>query len=177
MNLFLGALLNFLFNDIISHLPAHWLRMGFLRLFNKKIHPSVVILMHVRILNFWKITLKERVVINQHCLLDCRRYSISIDHDTDIGPYTRIWTLEHDPDDPSHALKGGDVIIEDHVWAASAVTILPDVRIGKGAVLANSCLVNKDVNPLDIIGGVPGKVIGKRKNDLSYKLNYTPLLD
>jgi putative colanic acid biosynthesis acetyltransferase WcaF len=177
MNLFLGALLNFLFNDVISHLPAHWLRRGFLRLFNKKIHPSVVILMHVRLLNFWKITLGERVVINQHCLLDCRRYAISISHDTDIGPYTRIWTLEHDPHDSSHALKGGEVIIEDHVWAASAVTILPGVRIGRGAILASSCLVNKDVNPLDIIGGIPGKVIGKRKNDLSYTLNYMPLFD
>jgi putative colanic acid biosynthesis acetyltransferase WcaF len=177
MNLFLGALLNFLYNDFISHLPVHWLRKGFLRLFNKKIDHSVVILMHVRILNFWKIKLGERVVINQHCLLDCRKYSISISNDTDIGPYTRIWTLEHDPNDPHHSLKGGDVIIEDHVWAASAVTILPGVRIGRGAVLANSCLIIKDVKSMEIIGGVPGKVIGIRKNELNYTLNYTPLFD
>jgi putative colanic acid biosynthesis acetyltransferase WcaF len=177
MNLFLGALLNFIYNDIISHLPAHWLRIGFLRLFNKNIHASVVILMHVRLLNFWKIKLGERVVINQHCLLDCRRHVISIGHDTDIGQYTHIWTLEHDPHDPLHALKGGDVVIEDHVWVASSVTILPKVKIGRGAVLASSCLITKDVHSLNIMGGIPAKVIGIRKNELSYSLNYTPILD
>jgi putative colanic acid biosynthesis acetyltransferase WcaF len=177
MNLFLGAFLNFLFNDVITHIPAHWLRLGFLKLFNRHIHRSAVILMHVRILNFWKIKIAERVVINQYCLLDCRKYPISIGKDSDIGPYTRIWTLEHDPDSPSHGLKGGEVIIEDHVWAASAVTILPGVRIGRGAVLASSCLVSKDVKPLEIIGGIPGKVIGQRKNELSYSLDYTPLFD
>jgi putative colanic acid biosynthesis acetyltransferase WcaF len=177
MNLFLGSLLNFFFNDFITHLPWHWLRLGFLRLFNKNIHKSVVILMHVRILNFWKIKISERVVINQYCLLDCRKYSIYIGHDTDIGPYCRIWTLEHDPHGNSHELIGGDVIIEDHVWAASAVTILPGVIIGRGAVLANSSLITKNVNSLDIIGGVPGKLIGKRKNELGYSLKYTPLFD
>jgi putative colanic acid biosynthesis acetyltransferase WcaF len=177
MNLFFGALLNFIFNEVVTHIPCHWLRKNFLRMFNKRIAKSVVILMHVRILNFWKIKIGERVVINQYCTLDCRQYSISIGNDTDIGPYTRIWTLEHDPHDANHSLKGGDVEIEDHVWAASSVNILPGVKIGRGAILASSCLVTKDVNSLEIIGGVPGKVIGKRENELNYTLSYTPLFD
>jgi putative colanic acid biosynthesis acetyltransferase WcaF len=177
MNLVLGAFLNFVFNEVITHIPAHWLRLGFLRLFNRKIHGSCVILMHVRILNFWNVKIGERVVINQYCMLDCRKYSICIAHDSDLGPYTRIWTLEHDPHSPLHALKGGDVIIEDHVWVASSVTILPGIIIGRGAVLASACLVTKSVLPMDIIGGIPGKTIGKRSNDLTYSLKYVPLFD
>ncbi len=172
-----GSILNYLFNNLITHIPIHFLRKGFLRLFNRKIHRSVVVLMHVRILNFWKVRIGERVVINQYCLLDCRQHIISIGHDTDIGPYTRIWTLGHNPDSNTHELYGGDVSIGHHVWLASGVTILPSVHIGDGAVVAAQSLVRNKVNDLDIVAGNPAKFLRKRVNKLEYQLKYTPLLD
>jgi len=176
INLIAGSLLNFTYNEIVTHIPIHFIRRGFLRLCNRKIHASVKILMHAKILNFWKITLGERVVINQYCVLDCRRYTISIANDTDIGAYTRIWTLGHNPDDDTHALRGGDVIIEDHVWIATNVTILPSVTIGRGAVVAASSVVHKSIDSMDIVAGNPAKLIRKRTNALNYKLDYTPFL-
>ncbi|CAN5399822.1 hypothetical protein BH23BAC1_BH23BAC1_21190 [soil metagenome] len=177
MNRILGAFLNFLYNDIISHIPLHLLRLNFLRLFNKNISKSAVILMHSRILNFWKITIGDRTVINQNCLLDCRIYRIFIEHDVDIGPYTKIWTLGHDPDSPSHELYGGDVSIQHHSWIASGVTILPNIRIGKGAVVASSSVVTKNVDDLHVIGGNPAKYLKMRTNNLNYKLNFKPLFE
>lgn len=118
-NLYAGSFLNYFYNNLLTHLPIHFVRRGFLRLFNKRISKSCVILMHTRILNFWKIEIGERVVINQYCLLDCRQFAIAIGNDTDIGPYTRIWTLGHNPDSETHDLYGGDVIIGHHVWIAS----------------------------------------------------------
>lgn len=56
--------------------------------------------------------------------------------DVDIGTHTHIWTLEHDPIDSGHSTRTGSVTIEDHVWIASRVTILPGVTIGRGAVVA-----------------------------------------
>lgn len=177
MNRIFGALLNYLYNDVITHIPLHFLRLNFLRLFNKNISKSAVIMMHNRMLNFWEIRIGERVVLNQHCLLDCRKYKILIEEDVDIGPYTKIWTLGHLPDSPSHELYGGDVVIQHHVWIASGVTILPDIIIGKGAVIASSSVVTKSVENLQIIGGNPAKFIRMRKNDLKYKLNYAPLME
>ncbi len=172
-----GNFLNFLYNDIISHLPCHWFRKLFLRLFNKKISKSSKVLMHARLLHFWKLSLDENVVINQYCLLDCRHYPISIALNSDIGPYTKIWTLGHDPDSPSHEVKGAPVNIGHHVWIASGVTILPGVTVNDGAVVASASVVHKNVEELSIIAGNPAKEIRKRNNDLTYQLNYNPILE
>lgn len=172
-----GAFLNFLYNDLFSHIPFHFLRINFLRLFNSRIHPNTKILMHTRLLNFWALEIRENVVINQHCLLDCRRYKIIISDNTDIGPYTRIWTLSHDPDALDHAVAGGDVIIGHHVWIASGVTILPGVEIGDGAVVASGSVVSKSVEEKTIMAGNPARKIRDRQNDLSYKLFYNPILE
>ena len=52
-----------------------------------------------------------------------------------------------------------DVIIEKDVWIGSNVTILAGVHIGRGATIAAGAVVNKDVPPYSIVGGVPAKVI------------------
>ena len=52
-----------------------------------------------------------------------------------------------------------DVIIEKDVWIGSNVTLLEGVRVGRGATIAAGAVVNKDVPPYSIVGGVPAKVI------------------
>lgn len=120
------------------------------------------------------ILLAQRVVVNPDCHLDGRGGTIKIGEDADIGPWTHIWTLEHDPSDPNHGTKGGPVTIGDHVWIASRVTILPGVEIERGAVVACGSIVTKDVPERTIVAGIPAKIIGKRDNSLEYKLNYYP---
>ena len=83
--------------------------------------------------------------------------------------------MEHDLNDDYHKAIWGNVIIEDYVWIASRVTILPNVHIGKGAVIAAGAVVTKDVPPMAIVVGVPARIIGTRKSKLKYQLNYTPL--
>ncbi|HEX8546128.1 MAG TPA: acyltransferase [Cytophagaceae bacterium] len=177
LNLFIGSLLNYIYNDVITHIPIHFFRINFLRVFNRKIHPTVKILLHTKLLNFWKVEISERVVINQYCLLDCRHHIIKIGSDTDIGPYTKIWTLGHNPDDNEHAVMGGDVYISDHVWIASGVTILPKIMISKGAVVASGSVVTKNVGILEVVGGNPAKFLKTRNNELKYYLNFTPLFN
>jgi acetyltransferase-like isoleucine patch superfamily enzyme len=104
-------------------------------------------------------------------------HAITIGRHTDIGPYTRIWTLGHNPDSDIHELYGGDVLIGHHVWIASGVTILPSVTIGDGAVLAAASVVHRNVESLSIVAGNPAKFLRKRNNPLSYKLSYKPFLE
>lgn len=51
------------------------------------------------------------------------------------------------------------VIIEDRVFVGSNVRILKGVKIGMGAVIANSSLVTSDVPPMTVAGGIPAKFL------------------
>ena len=52
-----------------------------------------------------------------------------------------------------------DVVIEKDVWIGSNVTILAGVHVGRGATIAAGAVVNKDIPPYCIAGGVPAKPI------------------
>ena len=64
---------------------------------------------------------------------------------------------------PSERIKStGEVLpveIGDDVWIGSCVTILPGVRIGRGAVIAAGSVVTKNIPAMVLAGGVPCKVI------------------
>lgn len=177
LKIFVAGFLNFLWNDIVTHMPLRFFRKGFLRIFNRKISRSCIILMHTRILNFWNVQIGDRAVINQYVLLDCRRYPVVIANDADIGPYTRIWTLSHSPDSPTHDTIGGPVNISHHVWIASGVVVLPGVTIGEGAVIAASSVVSKPVPPMEVWAGVPAKFLKRRNNPLTYSISYRPYFE
>ena len=114
--------------------------------------------------------------INPNCMFDSRGGKISIGNYVDIAPEVNIWTLEHDPQDPDFSTKGGLVRIENFVWIGNRVTILPNVTIREGAVIATGAVVTKDVAPWTIVGGVPAKKIGDRNNQQNPRPPYKPFL-
>ena len=50
-----------------------------------------------------------------------------------------------------------------NVWIGANATVLAGVTIGDGAVVAAGAVVTKDVEPNSVVGGVPAKLISKRK--------------
>lgn len=56
----------------------------------------------------------------------------------------------------------GNILIDDDVWIGCRAVILSGVHIGQGAVIAAGSVVNKDIPPYAIAGGVPAKVIKYR---------------
>ena len=53
----------------------------------------------------------------------------------------------------------GPIIIGNNVWIGDKVTILPNVRIGDGAVIAANSVVTKDVPSYSVVGGIPAKIL------------------
>ena len=50
-------------------------------------------------------------------------------------------------------------LIGDDVWIGDKVTILPNVEIGKGAVIAANSVVTKNVKSYTVVGGNPATII------------------
>lgn len=126
---------------------------------------------HLRFFGVKKIKIGNDVSINRNVLLDGRT-GLEIGDSVDIGEYTTIWSLEHDPNSNEHACRGAKVIIKDHVWIAPRCIILPGITIGRGAIIATGSVVTKNVDERTIVAGVPAKVIGRRTNELKYKLHH-----
>ncbi|TDX01774.1 acyltransferase [Dinghuibacter silviterrae] len=170
----------YLYNSFISKIPIHFIRLPLVRCYvilgkGSNVLPNVKILNRKFKRDF--IQIGDHSVVNPSCLLDGREARIIIGNNVDIARGSWIFTLEHDPQSNLFSSRSGDVVIEDYVWIASRVTILPGVRIGRGSVIASGAVVTKDIPPMSIAGGVPAKVIGQRTSTLDYTIKYFPLLD
>lgn len=166
---------NWVILPVILNIPSHKIRFYVIKQILGKVGKNVSFLRKVIFFVPKNIFIGNNTIINSYVLLDGRGGRIIIGHNVDIARETNIWTMEHDLNDDYHKAIWGNVIIEDYVWIASRVTILPNVHIGKGAVIAAGAVVTKDVPPMAIVGGVPARIIGTRKSKLKYQLNYTPL--
>jgi len=160
--------INYIFNDWIMSIPSHSFRHYFIRKRVKKCGNDNFFRMYIEIRSPKNIEIGNSNSFNQHILLDGRGGKIIIGDFVDIAQETNIWTLGHDPHSDYHETKGGNVEIGDFVWIASRVTILPNVKIGKGAVVASNSVVTKDVPEMTIVAGVPAKIIGRRTSKLKY---------
>lgn len=86
-----------------------------------------------------------------------------------VGPGTVLRAANHcfDSLEKPIMVQGhlyGEIVIEDDVWIAANCTITPGTRIGHGAVVGAGAVVTRDVEPYAIVGGVPARAIGSRKD-------------
>ena len=170
----LGTAARHAWNLAVRNIPSRHVRNFWLRRLLADLGKNAHVGLNVELHGPRQISIGSRSVVNAHCILDGRGGELTIAHDVDIATACYIWTLEHDPDDDAHGVRGGPVTIEDHVWLASRVTVLPNVVIGRGAVVAAGAVVTRDVPSLAIVAGVPARVIGQRQNALTYELNFSP---
>lgn len=63
-----------------------------------------------------------------------------------------------------------EVKIGNDVWLGINAVILDGVKIGDGAIVAAGAVVNKDVEPYSIVGGIPAKHIRYRFSDEDIEL-------
>jgi acetyltransferase-like isoleucine patch superfamily enzyme len=161
------------YNGVVTHIPFHAVRQGYLRLFGATIGTDSTIMRGANVLDIEYLTIGDRTTIGFRCLLDCRG-GLAIGDDVAIASDTHIVCAAHDVNHPDFIGIAIPVVIEDYVWIASRAMILPP-HIRRGAVVAAHAVVNQDVGELEIVGGVPAKIIGKRNPDaLKYSGKYEP---
>jgi len=105
--------------------------------------------------------------INNGCFLwAAPKGNIIIGNNVLFGPSVKLVASNHGTSRENLIMENewfdGDIIIEDDVWLGANVVVLKGVKIGKGSVIAAGSIVNKDIVPYTIVGGIPAKKIKDR---------------
>lgn len=146
----------------IGHIPSHTIRNIKYRFFGIKIGKGSTFHMWANFYEPKNIKIGEDTIIGDHAFLDGRD-KLTIGSHTDIASSVMIYNSEHDLEKEDFSAIVAPVEIGDYVFIGPRVIIMPGVKIGNGAVVAGGAVVTKDVDPFTIVGGVPAKPIGERK--------------
>jgi acetyltransferase-like isoleucine patch superfamily enzyme len=108
----------------------------------------------------------NNVGIAQNCFIQVRG-TVRIGNNVIFGPNVMIFSENHNFSDPNiPIIHQGEtrlpVLIQDNVWLGARSVILGGVTVGEGSIVAAGSVVNKDVPPFSIVGGVPAKIIKSR---------------
>jgi acetyltransferase-like isoleucine patch superfamily enzyme len=132
------------------------------------------------------VSLREQVRVGHHCLIS--RY-VTVNYNTTIGNHTRIMDLSHIT---GNVKIGNNVFIsilvsttndnivikreydeaqilgpqiEDGVTIGAGACLLPGVVIGEGAFVGAGAVVTKNINPYDLVMGIPARMVRNLKDN------------
>jgi acetyltransferase-like isoleucine patch superfamily enzyme len=102
-----------------------------------------------------RIYIGDSVFVNFGSIISARQ-SVKIGNRVLIGPYSVI--CDTNSTDPTLEQSSSSIEIEDDVWLAARVTVLPGSRIGRGSVITSGSIVEGEIPPGVIAGGCPATV-------------------
>jgi putative colanic acid biosynthesis acetyltransferase WcaF len=163
-----------LFNNLVTYIPSHTIRLATLRFFGAKIGKKSSILMGSTVLGIRGLNIGTGVGIGFRCLLDARGGLEIRDHAC-VASDVQFIAGHHLPNSDTFDYILGRIVIGEHSWIASRATVLANVTIGRGAIVGAVSLVRKDVAEMEIVAGVPAIHRGVRESALNYSPGYRPL--
>ena len=112
------------------------------------------------------LTIGNNVGISPNFVLFVRG-KVEIGNDVIIGPNVTIVAENHNHDDLNTPIRLQGVSrkgikIGNNCWIGANVTILDGVTVGDNSIIAAGAVVNKDVEPNSVVGGIPAKLIKTR---------------
>ena len=117
-----------------------------------------------------RIILGARVILSYYALVEASQL-VQIGDNAGIAAFVTIH-------DSSHAIRGTDanyhdtplirrpIVIGNGAWIGSHAYIGPGVTIGDGAVVGACSVVNEDIGPYEVWGGVPARFLYHRTKDV-----------
>lgn len=172
---FLSEVRLYFCNHFISNIPSHTIRLLFYREFmGFNIGKGSTIFMNCKFDCAKGLSIGVNSVINARCRLDSRG-GISIGDNVSVSSEVIILTADHDMDTPNFAGRNKKVVIEDYVWIGTRAMVLPGIIIGKGSLVAAGSVITKNVEPFSVMGGIPGRFIKKRPQNLNYNCSFRRL--
>jgi acetyltransferase-like isoleucine patch superfamily enzyme len=164
--------LMFVTNHVIAHLPSRRIRLAFYRrALDFEIGSGTSVFMGAQFDSRHGFRIGKNSVINENCRMD-NRGQLTIGDCVSISAETVILTADHDVQSSDFAGRERPVEIGDYAFLGTRCTILPGVRIGRGAVVGAGSLVTRDVPDYTIVAGNPAKTIGQRNQSLNYQARY-----
>lgn len=155
---------------LVGYIPSHCFRRFFYRAAGIKIGKGSTIHTKARLYDPKNISIGQDTTIGEGTVLDGRDL-LTIGNHVDIASEVMIYNSEHNINDEDFMAMNAPVKIEDYVFIGPRAIILAGVTVGRGAIVGAGAVVTKDVPPYAIVGGVPAKIIGERRNkDLHYRL-------
>jgi maltose O-acetyltransferase len=88
------------------------------------------------------------------------RDNVTIGDRVSMGPRVTLVTSSHPNDSRIRGfapVTSGPVTIEADAWIGAGVVVMPNVRIGRGAVVGANSVVTADVAPLTVVAGQPAR--------------------
>jgi acetyltransferase-like isoleucine patch superfamily enzyme len=139
-----------------------------------RIGKNSFIMKHVYIMTPQQLTIGDYSHINRGCTLDARG-TIKIGNNVSVSHNVSIMSGSHDCNSVNFRGRFLPIRIDDYVWIGTGAIILQGVTIGKGAVVCAGAVVTKDVDPYDVVAGIPAKTIKQRNKELDYHCKgFTP---
>lgn len=114
------------------------------------------------------VVLEAGVSLNARVSLDGGAGGIRIGEGSRIATGAALYAFDHGlaPDRPvrSQPVTSSGIVLGKDVWVGANASITDGVRIGDHAVVGMGAVVTRDVPPWAIVGGVPARVIGDRRD-------------
>ena len=157
----------------VANIPFWTVRRLFYISFGMKIGKSSRIGMKTVVVKPRRISLGDRVIINESCHLDGRG-GLEIEDDTSISFGTTIISASHKTNSPEFEYYENKVHIGRNVWIGAHAIILDGSQIEDFVIIGAGSVAKGTYKKGGVYIGSPTKLIKMREDFHHYKIDYRP---
>lgn len=164
---------NYVFlNHLVNYIPVWTIRASVYRVYGMRIGKGARIGIGTKVIMPGNITLANRAIVNENCYLDGRG-GLEIGEDSSISHGTTIITASHDMNNNFQFYASG-VKIGSHVWVGTKAMILDGSVLEDGCVIGAGSVIKTHTKKKGVYVGNPAHCIKQRKDELEYKIVFSP---